>query len=260
MKKSIILFCGLISVLVLVAFGLISWNSSNDGPNKLEATLKNEERILSDFIYDVGTRFSPIKKKNIDNATSIDAFFNSEQIKSMASLQLVSIVLIINDEQSDIREIGNSGKFNAEQLELLKKSDYTTNFLVRVDYQEINKATGQLEYSYATPHHTVVPEHQAIYARGKDALIEYLEENSKAARIESQINSEKLMPAKLFFTVTKDGLIENVRLDRSSNYPIVDKAMIELMTNAPGTWIPAKNTNGENVDQELVVSFGLMGC
>jgi hypothetical protein len=36
--------------------------------------------------------------------------------------------------------------------------------------------------------------------------------------------------------------------------------MTELITNFPGTWEPAENSKGEKVDQELVVSFGLMGC
>jgi len=36
--------------------------------------------------------------------------------------------------------------------------------------------------------------------------------------------------------------------------------MIELITKTPGEWQPAENYKGEKVDQELVVSFGLMGC
>ena len=39
-----------------------------------------------------------------------------------------------------------------------------------------------------------------------------------------------------------------------------DKKMIELITNLPGKWAPAENQKGEKVDQELVISFGLMGC
>ena len=36
--------------------------------------------------------------------------------------------------------------------------------------------------------------------------------------------------------------------------------IIKILNEVPGTWIPAKNSKGEKVDQELVVSFGLMGC
>ena len=30
--------------------------------------------------------------------------------------------------------------------------------------------------------------------------------------------------------------------------------------NAPRAWQPAENAKGEKVDQELVISFGAMGC
>jgi len=36
--------------------------------------------------------------------------------------------------------------------------------------------------------------------------------------------------------------------------------MIKLIKNLPGDWKPAENYKGELMDQELVVSFGLMGC
>ena len=36
--------------------------------------------------------------------------------------------------------------------------------------------------------------------------------------------------------------------------------MIELIYKIPGTWQPAENAKGEKIDQELVLSFGLMGC
>ena len=51
-----------------------------------------------------------------------------------------------------------------------------------------------------------------------------------------------------------------VELEESSGYPAIDKTMIELLTNAPGKWKPAKNAKGEKVDQQLVFSFGEVGC
>ena len=56
----------------------------------------------------------------------------------------------------------------------------------------------------------------------------YLKDKSFEARANVQVDN--LQPAKLYFTVTKTGTIENVKLDRSSNYLDVDKKMIELIT------------------------------
>ena len=230
---------------------------------------KPNKTIFTDFIYEIGPRFSPIKKSDIEKATSIATFFDEKQLQAIESLNTISVIFIINDEQSDIRATGTSEQLNKAQLNLLKSAGYSTHFLIRADYKMKNEETGELEDSYSTPHLTIVPEKQAEYLDdsqqlinrdGKMALKEYLKNHSLEARTKANVDAEKLKPAKLYFTVSKTGIIENVRLDRSSNYPIVDDAMIELIKNAPGEWLPAENIDGEKVDQELVVSVGLMGC
>ncbi|PHS04082.1 MAG: hypothetical protein COA88_14525, partial [Kordia sp.] len=107
-------------------------------------------------------------------------------------------------------------------------------------------------------HLTIIPEKQAVHIDGKNELKKFLKENSKKSR--TNVVPEKLRPAKLYFTVTKNGSIKNVKLDRSSGYPLLDEKIIELINNTSGKWKPAENYKGEKIEQELVVSFGLMGC
>ena len=286
MKKSIIIFLATIITLSLTAFGFIDWNDSEAGQlgasagesiatdalvvaNTTMSTYsgfiydlrvedKAKKEAYSDFIYDVGTRFGPIKKEELDRARSINDFFDKEHIQTIVSLKSVSIIVIEGDKQTEVRETGYSDILTDGQLKLLQSAGYSTNISIRVEYLEKNYATGQLEENYASPYLTIVPETQAQYVSGRAALIEYLKENSKEVRAHAQ--TDKLQPAKLYFTVTKNGTIGNVHLDRTSNYPEIDNKMIELITNAPKAWKPAKNSKGEKVDQELVVSFGLMGC
>ncbi len=268
MRNTVLIFCAVFATLGLSTFGVMNLNSSTT--DQLETTVKTDvvmntvtvkkvnKKIFTDFIYDVGPRFGPMKKNKLEKATSIDAFFSAEELQKMVSLKSLSIIVIIDDKRSDIRETGTTATLTEGQLKLIQSFDYATNFLVRAEYQKINKETGALEDSYSTPHQTIVPEKQAEYASGEAALIKYLQENSKEAI--ANVEADKLQPAKLFFTVTKKGGIENVRLDRPSGYPEVDKTMIELISNAPGKWQPGENVKGEKVSQELVVSFGLMGC
>lgn len=270
MKKKIIILFAVLITLSLTVFSAMNYNDSNSSQpetsaNKevavnTQAKQKMENVVYTDFIYDVGTRFRPIKKTEIDKIRSINAFLNENELQSIVSIKSVSVSFFIEDKQSDISETDAANEFNDSQLELLHTADYSTNFVVRAEYQQRNKETGEIEDSYTTPHLTIVPEIQTEYLDGKDALIAYLKENSKAAVARAMVQVEKLQPAKLFFTVTKNGTIEHVRLDRSSNYPTVDEAMIEIIKKAPGTWKPAENAKGEIVDQELVISFGLMGC
>ena len=269
MKKSVLIIFTAVIILSLTAFGIMSNSNleSNEATLKDNTVVMNTEvtseianNIFTDFIYDVGPRFTPIKKTDLDAIRSYNDIIDQEHANRIIEYKWVTVVLIIDDKESSVREFGTSDVLTEAQLKLLHSFDYSTNLMIAADYQGKNKETGALEDTHWTPYLTIVPEKQAEYSDGKDALKKYLKENSKASRDKANVDPEKLQPAKLFFTVTKNGTIENVRLDRTSNYPLVDKTMIELIKNTPGTWKSAENLEGKKVDQELVVSFGLMGC
>jgi len=268
MKKTVLIIFVVVITLSITAFSLVQL--SNPDVNDL-VTLESESvnmsasvddkitnRIFTDFIYDIGPRFNPIKKSDLDKIKSFNDIIGQEHANRIVEYKWVTVVLIINDKESNVREFGTSDVLTEAQLKLLHSFDYSTNLMIAADYQGKNKETGALEDTHWTPYLTIVPEKQAEYSEGIDDLKKYLKDNSEATR--THVIAEKLQPAKLFFTVTKKGTIEHVRLDRTSNYPKVDKRMIELITNLQGKWVPAENQKGEKVDQELVVSFGLMGC
>jgi len=211
-----------------------------------------------DFFYDLGTRFRGIKKEDLNKARSVIDFLPEEQTQRIVLYKSVSVIILEDDKQTDIRETGNTEILTKKQVELLQSAEYSTNLLIRADYQIMNKEIGLLENSYSTPYLTVVPEKGAVYVSGKEMLLEYLKENNRENTL--QVKNNKLQAAKLYFTVSKKGAITNVNLVKSSGYPSIDKAMIELIINAPGTWEPAENYKGEKVEQELVISFGMIGC
>lgn len=266
MKKNVLIFGIALIVLSFSAYSFM--NKSEAAPvetlisqNKTKPTPVKEEKefeVFEDFIYEIGSRFSPMTKEEIAKVTSIEDLIPEDQIDRIVMLKKVEVIIFKDEKRSNIRVTGNSSEFSQEQLAFLQSLENSTNFVVNAEYQQKNYDTGQLEGSQSTPHLSIVPHKQASYLFGTDALKYFLKENSKEAR--EGVDPKKLKPAKLFFTVTKDGAIENVHLDRSSDYPLVDKKMIELISTAPGKWMPAENTQGEKVDQELVVSFGLMGC
>ncbi|MFH6603796.1 energy transducer TonB [Maribacter algicola] len=268
MKRRILIFCTLLAALGLTAFGVMNWNdqeahraeaASNEEIAMNEPVLgPKDKEIFTDFIYDVGPRFSPIKKTKVDGAKAVSDFLDADVVASMASVQSVGILLFENEKLTEVLESGTTAALTDRQLQLLRSFDYSTNFVVRADYRKKNGNTGILVSDYSTPHMTIVPENQAEYAQGKEVLMTYLKEESK--EIWANVDPEKLQPAKLFFRVTEQGTVEVIRLDRTSGYPEVDEKMIQLISDLPGSWIPAKNAAGRPVGQELVVSFGLMGC
>jgi hypothetical protein len=268
MKIRILFFCGILTILSLTACGYVNGNNSENNQSKFslkekiayhpKVMVSVEKKIVTDFIYDVGPRFNAIKKSNLDAVSSFSDFIEEEHAQRIVYYTSVSVIVLNGDKKTDRKETGNKGVFNSAQLKLLQSSDYSTNLLIWADYQEKSFHTGQLEYSTWTPYLSVVPEKQATYSDNMDSLKKFLQDKTEEVR--AHVDPDKLQPAKLFFTVTKNGTITNVYLDRPSGYPLVDEKMIELITKAPGTWSPAENLKGEKVAQELVVSFGSMGC
>jgi len=265
MKKNFLIFGVVLIVLSFTAYGFMNSNEvieeSLDASvveEKMYPETKKEFNVFEDFIYEIGPRFGGITKEELLKATSIKDFITEEQINWINRLKLVSVIIFKDEKRSDIRANGSTFEFNKEQLELIQSFDVSTSFVINAEYQQMNYETGQLEGSQSTPHLTVVPKKQAEYVMGMDALKYFLKESTEEVRV--GVDPEKLKPAKLMFTVSKEGTIIDAKLDRSSNYPKVDEKMIELIFNTPGQWLPAENIQGEKVDQELVVSFGLRGC
>jgi len=266
MKKSILIFCIELTTLSLTAFGFINWaDPATDNVETSRSKIGDfDKQIINDkagpdFFYAVGSRYGgTITKEDLDKVRSMADFLPKEQIESIVSFHSVRIMFIDDSYESIVSETGESDVFNAAQIKLLQSAAYSTNILIRAEYQEKNRYTGALEDSYATPHLTVVPEKEAVYVSGNDALIEYLKENSKEQT--TIVTEDKLQPGKVGFTITRNGTISNVKLSATSGYPSIDKTMIELITKAPGKWEPAANSKGEEVDQEFVFSFGIIGC
>lgn len=268
MKKSILFYGLAVTSMGLMAFNVSdSYNTvhdSNETPVcdiiSHDDQIINEimDKVYSDFFYDIGSRFSPIKKSELDETRSMVDFIAKDYEGNIVEYRSVSVIVVIDDLQTDIRASGDNEVLTNAQLKLLQSMDYSTNFVVKADFVEKDKTTGELQNYLATPYHTVVPEKQAVYEPGTDVLLEYLRINNKENT--ANLDESKLQPAKLYFTVTKEGEISNIRLDRTSGFSEIDQTMIKLLTEAPGNWTPAQSSTGKNVDQELVVSFGMVGC
>lgn len=268
MKKQTLLISATLMALILSFFAFNGWSSSTNNiisTTQLDPDLAMDQNMLSkelkefpEFIYDIGPRFGGIKKSEIAKMTSAEALLEQELIPNIGKIKSSSIIIFEDEQQSDIRAEGQTLTFNEAQLKLLRSSDHSTSFVVRLDFDERDPSTGRFFDSYRSPHHTIIPEQQATYSDGMKALKLFLRESCQSEL--TGVDSKNFKAAKLYFTVNKDGTITNVKLDHGSGYPKIDQKMKESIKATPGNWTPAKNENGETVVQELVVSFGLMGC
>ncbi|MFV9551499.1 hypothetical protein [Algibacter sp. PT7-4] len=256
MKKRILILSTILAALCFTAFAFNNKYSSkkNEKVKEIPETKTVKNNTEPDFIYDIGPRFNSIKKEDLHNITSIHSFIKKDDINTIPNIKSVELIVIENDLVSNKKEIGNSLELTNKQLALLKSFDYSSHFSVKIN----GFSKDNLIKNTFSPYFTIVPETQAEYIYGKKALVKYFKDNTRT--ITKDIPEDKLKPAKLYFTVTKYGTIKHVKLDRSCGYPEIDNLMVNLINTTPGGWIPATNTKQETVNQELVVSFGLLGC
>ncbi|NNK28279.1 MAG: hypothetical protein HKP06_08575 [Flavobacteriaceae bacterium] len=267
MKKNIIIFGVGILILGIAAFGIFDQNVSNtDQAMKSSTDVVAEEQPIADnsseskevFVHKVGPRFNSITKSELIKATDFRFFIGDAHADKIVSYSRLDVILLEDSEQTNIREKGTGGDLTPDQIKFLKSVDYSTNLLVYADYVEKNKTTGEMYETHWTPYLTVVPEKQATYLDFSESFIDYLKVNLKPAT--TMLPDDQIKPGLLYFTVSKNGTISNTRIQNSSGFESLDEKLIELIEKAPGNWVPAKNSKGEQVDQELTVSFGKMGC
>ncbi|MDB9721165.1 hypothetical protein OAA67_04730 [Winogradskyella sp.] len=265
MKKNIIILSLLLAATALVIIGF-----TNTSKNKLTDTIASKTEVINpevpmvtkvnkkttqDLYYGIDTRFAAIKKSDIEKSSTLYDFLNASEKEQIAIVNTVDIIVIKNNQQSNIRAYGTSDQLTDAQLKLIKSRTYFEHFIIRTEFKEKNKDTGQLESHFFGPHITVVPDKQATYINGKDALITYLKTNS-APQVDV-ITNNKVGAIKISFIITKDGKVFNVKHDAmTTGYKSIDEKLIQLIKNIPGEWTPAENTKGEKIEQELVFTFG----
>ncbi len=269
MKKSILISCLALSTLSVTAFAYMSWSQNDPEPKKVNAAGKKPATVdrfdfrfalgpvmSTELFYDVNSRFNAtISKDKLHGATSILDIVPAEGSEGLENFHTVSVSVIRNGE--DITEAGHGDALNAAQIALLKTADYSTNIHVN-SFCMKRDSTGKLENYELVYYLTVTPEKEAYYLGGREALVALLKANlNEKTRIISQ---DKLEPGQVKFTVTKHGMIEQVKLTSSCGYETIDEALVEQIRTMPQRWTPATNSKGENVDQVLVFFFGMQGC
>ena len=221
MKKNILFFCAVLATFSLMAFSYINWSLPETSQE--EATCSSSVAFDTDFVnslfkkadvdlsYDVGSRYMrTVTKEDLHKAKSILDIVPENPEILIESYYSVTINILDDNYKTVISKTGDGSKLTSAQIKLLRSLDYATDILIKTEYQQKCWDNGALKYSYSTPHITVVPEKQAVYAKGKDALIAYAKENTK--EFAAIVKENELQGGKVTFTVTKEGEVANASI------------------------------------------------
>ncbi len=282
MKGSTLIFGGAIIGLSLTAFSFIKWNNSsvyaevdtveelgkpeidpkviNDDelkPTDFDFKVLYDNEVKPNFYYAVASRFNAtITKEDLQNAKSLQDIVPKGATEGVKSFKDVIISILPEDKATKIK--GKNEMLTPAQLELLQSVDYSTQFFIRGNFYQNKYGLSELEEDYLIYYMTVVPEKQASFKKGRTALMNYL--RLKSAKEVAGTDVDDLKSGKIQFMITTDGTVSDVILESTSGYDSIDDKMIKLIKSMPGKWNAATDSKGEKVEQELVYSYGLIGC
>lgn len=275
MKKGFIMIGALVLAL---SFGAFAWvliteeGCAAESPKNAEtlaATCANSNLDMAmlgvvfnrkqvDFHLEIGSRFyATVTKEELRNASSATEIVPKDAEWETYPVEKLTVALLEGEDPMTAEDGGNL-ILTARQKELLQSMDYSYNFRLTANCGGNHRNLEHVGIYDLVYYITVVPEKQAVYLDGKEALINYLQRNSWAETAAVQEN--ELKSGKLHFVVNADGTRSNVRVEATSGYQTIDELMILLIENAPGKWEPATDAKGQKVSQELVLSFGMVGC
>jgi len=232
-------------------------NSSDEQAYNNHILNDSLEAIEQEFYYNIGTRYAAIKKSELQSATHIVDIFKTDYELELADLKSVELSKVNVGRWEGPKVGGSAATFNKPQLQFIEELEYADDFAVIANLVHENELN-QLIPEMITPHYTVVPEVQAYYIPGKRNLLNYIRKEN--ADLIKDLSQEEIGAAAIFFTITKNGALTNIEVDRENTLPSIQLNLIKLLKNLPGQWEAARNASGQKVDQRLMLFFGNQGC
>lgn len=265
MKKRIFV---LSAILISASIGAATYfNGTAPGKKYFESTRvekgncsvqESDEKEYTEYFYKIGSRFESVQKSALKKFNSVGHILSPEYVDLLQSCRSTEIIIIVDEQLSKERMHAEGPYFSSEQRAFFENVPYATHFRIDADITATNPKTKELENLMASPHFTVVPESPAYYKDGEKEFIDYIAAGNKENT--ANLDEKNTSFGEVYLIVKKDGTLENVHIYRSSKNEKMDATMLELVKSAPAGWEPARDEEGNTVDQELVVMFALDGC
>ena len=217
------------------------------------------EMIRQNFrfeVYPANVPAKPVSRKELSAAKSMLDLM-SEYPSTWVSNYISTEIGVISNGKKKTAE-GSDGTLNKEQRALLKIADFNTEVSINVKYKQENSATREIEVNNLNFLIGVIPDTEATYPGGEEALRAYLKKNV-VDRI-SDADLRALDQGTVQFTINIKGQVEAVELTDKTDKSSIDQLLLKAIEAMP-QWQPAKDTKGTTVKQQFKFSAGnRYGC
>jgi TonB family protein len=276
MHRIILTYSSLAALLAFVALGCAE--TSNAQSDKEGLTASNSapiqeapaEELEENLDYMVTNWSSPVTRDEVKQYTSMMDFWGEETLTkyrhdNFSEIWVANLKdypdwnLDVSEIDPELKATSPTEEFTEEQLAIVANADYSDHLRFSARFNSTRISTGEVEeYVLVSQSMSLVPDVQAECPGGFAAVESYLKGASRDHV--KHVKRDEVGRCRIFFTVTNDGSIDDVKLIETSNYQDVDKAMIKVVKDMPLKWTPAQDENGDKVNQEFVFTFGRAGC
>ncbi len=168
----------------------------------------------------------------------------------------VEIAVVANDD-TEQRVAGPNDILSDDQLDLIQSAEVGTDITVDVKYKQKDGmndlTTKNMNFTY-----TVVPDKEAKYDGGHDAMVSYLQQSASAQKSLEALKEVELLVVK--FTIDETGKTTDILVTQSTEEKDIDNIFIKTLENMPD-WSPASNADGTKVAQTFELNIGnMIGC
>lgn len=153
--------------------------------------------------------------------------------------------------------LSRSEVITEEQKQMLLSAEAGSDISVDVTHYYSNPVTGVLETRNVQFSYTVVPEVEAAFIDGEEAMHDYFSKKA-LEKIPENVFTDATQ-AVVTFTISEDGQVQQTLLEKSSGHPDTDALLLRTVSNMP-KWVPAKNAEGAPVLQKFLLIVGHPGC
>ncbi len=148
--------------------------------------------------------------------------------------------------------LGKDDLLTQDQIALIKSADYGTDLAFMVKYQEEADEPKEVNFTY-----TVIPEQEADYLGGQEALRAYIKDHAITKIPTDLYKNEELTV--ISFKIGLTGSVEEAHIIHASPHTDIDNLLLNVVKNMPD-WKAAKNAEGESIIQEFVLNVGFMAA
>ena len=168
-----------------------------------------------------------------------------------------SVVVTVTDDEQTATAMGQGETFTAEQQALLKDAIAGDQISIEVKYRPAHFSKHEASKTIAM-NYSIVPEKEAEYPGGRDALMTFLEERT-IGKLNPEI-AKAIEIASVTFTISGDGIVEEVTLDKPTYHASVNELLLNAFKDMP-KWAPATRADGSQLSQKFQLTLGTMiGC